>query len=136
MGKTSNRPSVINMDLNFARLIIRSYDENNETYLRNLVRKHVPNAERVLSCADRSNLLYHTRTIRGVARKINRHDLQISEQNQDILEKINSLSNITDGAEREAVDERICLQLEGRNIPEESSVSNAYTSAKYAMSLR
>ena len=90
MGKTSNRPSVINMDLNFARLIIRSYDENNETYLRNLVRKHVPNAERVLSCADRSNLLYHTRTIRGVARKINRHDLQISEQNQDILDNFDN----------------------------------------------
>ena len=123
------------MDFDPARLIIQNYNEANETYLRNLVRRHVPNAEDVLSCADRQNLLYHTKTIRGVARKINRHDLEISKQNQDILERINQLPDLADDAEREAEDERICIQLEERRIPEGCSVSNAYTRAKYTMSL-
>ena len=133
--KKTKRPSVRNMTFSNARSVVRNYNEASEAYLRNLVRRHVPDAEDVLACADRSNLLYHTRTIRGVARKVDAYDQKLLEEHPDILDEIDSLPQITDDAERESVDERVCLQLEGCNIPDGCRLSDAYARAKYSMSL-
>jgi len=130
MRKRSQRPSVQNMSYGAARSIMSSYNEQNEAYLRSMVRNHVPDAEKVLSCADRKNLLFHTRTIKGVAKKVNDSDKRILVENQDILARIRLLPSLVDINERELLDERICLQLEGRNIPFGCNLSNAYTGVK------
>jgi hypothetical protein len=127
MAKKSERPSVVNMSYIAARRIIHDYNENNETYLRRIVRNHIPDAENILACSDRKYLLHMTRTINGVAKRVNNNDKKILENNPDIFDKIKSLAYVIDAAERELLDERICLQLEGRNIPEGCLLSNAYT---------
>ena len=133
MAKKTNRPSVKNMNYIAAANIIRSYNENSEPYLRSMVRAHVPDAENVLACADRKNLLYHTRTIKGVAKRINDSNIKISEKNQDLLVRIKSLPDIKNPEERSLADERICMQLEGRNIPVGCNLSNAYVGTKNMM---
>lgn len=133
MGKKTQRPSVINMSFAAARSIMHDYNESNETYLRSMVRMHTPNAENELACADRARLLHITRTIKGVAKKVYDHDMKIYKDNNDILSRIKSLPQITDLIERELLDERICLQLEGRNIPENCLLSNAYIGVKNSL---
>ncbi|MDP3027103.1 MAG: hypothetical protein Q8N63_05315 [Nanoarchaeota archaeon] len=133
MAKRTNRPSVINMSYATARSIIADYNESNESYLRSMVRMHIPNAENELACADRKYLLHMARTIKGVAKKVNDYDKEILSRNQDVLDRIKSLSQITDSTERELLDERICLQLEGRKIPDNCSLSNAYIGTKNSL---
>ena len=133
MGKRTNRPSVINMSYGAARGIIRDYNEGNESYLRSMVRMHIPHAENELACADREYLLYMNRTIKGVAQKVNNHDKEILSRNNDILDRIKSLPQIADSTERGLLDERICLQLEGRKIPDNCLLSNAYVGAKNSL---
>ena len=130
MAKKTNRISVKKMSFLAARSIISDYNESDERYLRSMVRMHVPNAENELACADREYFLHITHTIKGVAKKVNDYDKQLSSENQDILDKIKSLPQITDSTEKELLDERICLQLEDRNIPDGCSLSNAYIGTK------
>lgn len=133
MAEKTKRPSVIKMSYNAARSIVNYYDEKNESYLRSMVRMHIPNAENELACADRKYLLYMTRTIKGIAKKVNDSDKEILSRNKDILERIKLLPQIIDSTERELLDERICLQLEGRKIPDGCLLSNAYTRTKYSL---
>jgi len=130
MAKKTNRPSVIRMGFLNARRIISDYNEMSESYLRSMIRNHIPNAENELACADRERLLHMTRTIKGVAKKVNDYDKEILSRNQDILDRIKLLPQITDSTERELLDERICLQLEGRKIPYGCLLSNAYIGTK------
>ena len=130
MGKKTQRPSVINMSYKAARDIMNYYNENNESYLRSMIRKHAPDAELVLSCSDRKNLLHYTRTIKGVAKIVNDYDKRILAKHKDILDKIRLLPQLANSIERSLVDERICSQLEGCNIPQGCLLSNAYIGAK------
>lgn len=130
MAKRTNRPSVINMSYAKARTMLHEYTENNETYLRSIVRNHIPNSENELACADRQYLIHMARTIKGVAKRVNDYDKQLLAKNNDILDKIKSLPQIADSTERELLDERICLRLEGCKIPNGCLLSNAYIGAK------
>lgn len=133
MGKKTQRLfEVINTSTSYsaARGIIADYNEDNEPYLRSMVRMHIRDAENQLACADRKYLIHMARTIKGVAKKINDYNKEILSINQDILDKIKLLPHITDSTERELLDERICLQLEGRKIPDNCLLSNAYIGVK------
>jgi hypothetical protein len=117
----TQRPSVRNMSYESAAGIIHDYAET-DPYLRSLISNHVPDAELVLSCSDPTNLKYYGRTIRGVAEKILR--------SHPVAKNIIRLKKTTDKARRQDLEERICLQLEGGNYPDNSWVANFYNWAK------
>ena len=127
MAKKTQRPSVINMGYEKARTISFKYDENDEQYLRSIVRDHIPNPELVLSCADRENLIHHARTIRGVAKRL--CDYQ-DKQQEPILRNIERFAKTSDTSEREFLDERVCIQLEGCRIPDNSLLVKKYEKAR------
>lgn len=110
------------MSYSAARSIIEDYNEDDEPYLRSMVRRHVLNAENELACADEDYLLHMARTIKGVADKV--------LKSHPIGKNIRALTKTADPAERELLEERICIQLEGCNIPDSNWVSNFYSWAK------
>ncbi len=121
MRKKTQRPSVINMSYKAAWNILREYTEN-DTYLRSLIENHTPNPELVLSCSDHLNLRHYGKTIKGVAEKM--------LKSHPTGRNIGNLTKTTDPVERELLEERICIQLEGCNVPDSNWVSNFYSWAK------
>lgn len=121
MAITSTQPSVNLKTYQEAEGIVREYTET-DPYLRSLISNHVPDAELVLSCSDRANLKYYGRTIKGVAERMLR--------SHPVARNILKLKDTKDRATRQDLEERICLQLEGGNYPDNSWVANFYHWAK------
>lgn len=128
MAIKTQRPSVIIKTYKEARAITNEYIEN-DIYLRSLIRNHVPNAELILSCSDFANLKYHGRTILGVAKKIIRNSVDKKTQ-KSILDNISKLKVCTEISEREDLEERIAIQLEGCKVPDSHFLVKKYNQAK------
>lgn len=127
MGKKSERPSVINMSYKAALVMSYEYTESDEQYLRSIIRNHFPDAEIVLSCSDRENILYHARTIKGVADKLLRNLKKKNQRiEQAIQPNIDLLAQTQDPNQRELLEERICIQLEGCKVPDNHYLVREY----------
>lgn len=123
MAKYTQRPSIINMTYAKASAMLQDYTEANESYLRSIVRNHVPDAENQLACADRAYLLHMARTIKGVANKV----LKSSPLNK----RIELLAEMEEGDAKELFDERICIQMDSISAGNYLNyLKNAYNSAK------
>lgn len=131
MGKKTQRPSVINMSYKAALVMSHEYTESDEQYLRSIIRNHIPDAEIVLSCSDRENILYHARTIKGVADKLLRNLKKKNQRIEQALQpNIDLLAQTQDPNQRELLEERVCIQLEGCKVPNNSTLVKTYENAR------
>ena len=126
MGKKTQRPSVINMSYKQAEAIMHEYNEQNEIYLRSLIKNHIPNYQLVLDCSDTQNILHHTRTIKGVAEKM----LRTHTIFKSIAEKIKILTETINQDERDMLEDRICVRLEECKFPGKFMLEEAYKKAQ------
>lgn len=126
MGKTGI--SVRMSTYKEAKMITQEYEET-RLYLTSLIENHIPNPESVLSCADLAYLKHCGRVIKGVAERMLRTRVRKSTE-KAILENISSLGNSTDYVERQLLEDRICLQLVGCNVPDNHYLIKKYEKAR------
>ena len=112
-----------------AERITQEYEEN-RLYLTSLIENHIPNAERnILSCSDLAQLKYHGRVILNVAKKMLRTSVKKNTE-KAILENISCLGKSVDPIEKQLLDERVCIQLEGCNVSDYHSLIKKYERAR------
>ena len=107
-----------------ARNIVQEYQET-RLYLTSIIQNHIPNAEDVLSCSDLMNLKHYGRVIKGVAERMLKTYIP-KDVEKSILENISSLEKIEDSGEKQLLEERISIQLEGCNVPDSHPLAKKY----------
>jgi len=123
MGKETKKTkykAMANMDYSRASQILADFNMQDEKYMRDLVNKMTKNphySEKLDYKALRSEAF----KIRAVLRKI---------VHGPILKNIEALAQATDFDEKERLEERVCIQLDGCNIPDNSYLIDLYKKAK------
>ena len=103
MAKKADRPSVKIETYESAASILKDYTETRQ-FLQSIISKYIPNGESLLDYSDLVYLKHCGRTIKGVAERI--------LKDSPLKKKIDSILKINEEAQRELVDERVCIQLD------------------------